>query len=35
VELRPVRLLAGAARGERGYVVLDARIVQLAHLQGR
>lgn len=35
VELRPVRLLAGAARGERGYVTLDARIVQVAHLQGR
>jgi acetyltransferase len=35
VELRPVRLLSGAARGERGYVTLDARIVQVAHLQGR
>jgi hypothetical protein len=35
VELRPVRLLAGQARGERGYVTLDARIVQVAHLQGR
>jgi hypothetical protein len=35
VELRPVRLLTGAARGERGYVTLDARIVQVAHLQGR
>lgn len=39
VELRPVRLLAtpaeGRDEGERGYVTLDARIVQLAHLQGR
>ncbi len=35
VELRPVRLLHGAARGERGYVTLDARIVQVPHLQGR
>lgn len=35
VELRPVRLLSGAARGDRGYVTLDARIVQVAHLQGR
>jgi ATP-grasp domain len=35
VELRPVRLLAGQAAGERGYVTLDARIVQVAHLQGR
>ncbi len=31
VELRPVRLL----EGERGYVTLDAKIVQVAHLQGR
>ncbi len=35
VELRPVRLLASREPGERGYVTLDARIVQLAHLQGR
>lgn len=35
VELRPVRLLRGATGGERGYVTLDARIVQVAHLQGR
>lgn len=35
VELRPVRLLSGVARGDRGYVTLDARIVQVAHLQGR
>lgn len=35
VELRPVRLLSGATRGDRGYVTLDARIVQVAHLQGR
>lgn len=35
VELRPVRLLSGPARGERGYVTLEARIVQVAHLQGR
>lgn len=35
VELRPVRLLPRAADGERGYVTLDARIVQVAHLQGR
>ncbi|MCA9648725.1 MAG: acetate--CoA ligase family protein, partial [Myxococcales bacterium] len=33
VELRPVRLLED--RSERGYVVLDARIVQAPHLHGR
>lgn len=33
VELRPVRLLED--RAERGYVVLDARIVQAPHLHGR
>jgi hypothetical protein len=39
VELRPIRLLANAARDGsedgRGYVTLDARIVQVPHLQGR
>ena len=30
VELRPIRLV----RGDRGYVTLDARIVQRAHLEG-
>lgn len=35
VELRPVRLLSANAEGERGYVTLDARIVQVPHLQGR
>jgi hypothetical protein len=30
VELNPVRLVGG----ERGYVILDARILQAAHLEG-